>query len=108
MDAMEAPPHQILQFFKHIEPGTPVRRAHLFTFLGVLCLYSLLVSFTAPVQSSKIGFLVITVQFFLNFFYAFHCKIELETIKTHHYSIIACFCVGTFCVFGFRVFFKDD
>lgn len=100
METSEASPHRILQFFKHIEPGTPVRRTHLFAFLGLLCVYSLLVSFAAPVQSSKIGFLVITVQFFLNFFYAFHCKIELETIKNHHYSIVACFCVGAFCVFG--------
>ena len=100
MQYPEPQPHFILQFFRHIEPGTPVKKVHLFFFLALLCVYSFLISYTIPIQSSKVSFLVITVQFFLNFFYAFHCKIELETIKKHHYSIIVSFCLGALCLFG--------
>ena len=100
MQDQESQPHFLLQYFKYIEPGTPVRKIHLFILLGLLCVYSFLITYTIPIQSSKVSFLVITTQFFLNFFYAFHCKIELETIKSHHYSIIVSFCIGSICLFG--------
>lgn len=92
--------HVLLHPFKYIENGTNIQRGHLLAFVGLTCLYSFLISHTVPIQSTKVSFLVITVHFFLNFFFAFHSKIELETIKSHHYSLIAFFCVGAFCLFG--------
>ena len=88
------------RLFQPLEPGKMILRSQLFYFFALLGITTLLTKNCAPVQSSKIFFLSITLHFFFNFFYAFEVKTELEVFRKRHYSLIFGICLSMGLVFG--------
>ena len=98
MENKQSQPVFYMKYLRKLEPGTAINKMHLIYFLVSLLAYLVMAKFTLPIQSSKALFMIITVHFFLNFFYAFQAKIELEKILNHHFGMILILGLGIFCV----------
>ena len=88
------------RLFQPLEPGNAIVRSQLVYFFALLGVSTLLTKNCAPVQSCKILFLSVTLHFFLNFFYAFEVKTELEVFRKRHYSLLLGICIGVGLVYG--------
>lgn len=88
------------KLFEPLEPGKVITRSQMIYFFGLLGISTVITKNTAPIQSCKIFFLAVTVHFFLNFFYAFECKTELEVFRKRHYSLLLAVCLSLGAIFG--------